>query len=449
MPTETDATLEEQRYGKLVEAYNDACANVDRRHDAIEAAKQDDETTDEQRDKLIGEFNQACEQRDQLHDKLQSKEMLKRARERHKPMKLDGRVKVTEPDIYEKGGRSFMTDLYMAVLKGDPAARQRIDTHQEHEVEKRAVTSTTLGGIIPPTYLVDLYAKASRNGRVLADRCNNQGLPDVGMSIIVPRLTTGLAAGAQATENTAVTTQDPVEGDLTVPVRTIAGYSPVSRQGIERAAYSDQILFEDLIARYWAQLDTQVINGAGTSGTMLGILATSGIASSTAGTATVVAVYPKIFDVIQQISTGVGGLGYVADTIVMHPRRWGWFCAAVDTQNRPLVVPSGPGVNVMGDGTPSGYGYVGNMAGLPVYVDANLPTNLGAGTNQDPIMVMASPVVHLFERSEDPVTLSFEQQAGTSLQVQLIVYGYAAFTAGRYPLASGAVTGVGLVPPTF
>jgi hypothetical protein len=89
------------------------------------------------------------------------------------------------------------------------------------------------------------------------------------------------------------------------------------------------------------------------------------------------------------------------------------------------------------------------MHGLPVYSDANIPTNTGASTNQDSIIVIASPVVHLFERAGDPVTLSFEQQAGTSLQVNLICFGYLAFTAGRYPGASGAVTGVGLVPPTF
>jgi hypothetical protein len=89
------------------------------------------------------------------------------------------------------------------------------------------------------------------------------------------------------------------------------------------------------------------------------------------------------------------------------------------------------------------------MLGLPVFTDANIPTNLGAGTNEDRIIVMASPVVHLWERAGDPVTLSFEQQAGTSLQVQLIVFGYVAFTAGRYPAASGVVSGAGLVTPTF
>ena len=70
-------------------------------------------------------------------------------------------------------------------------------------------------------------------------------------------------------------------------------------------------------------------------------------------------------------------------------------------------------------------------------VDDNIPTNLGAGTNEDRIIVQASPVVHLWERTDDPVTLSFEQQAGTSLQVQLVAFGYFAFTAGRYPAASG------------
>jgi HK97 family phage major capsid protein len=308
-----------------------------------------------------------------------------------------------------------------------------------------------MGGLIPPTYLLDLYAKAARNGRVFADQCNGGTLPDTGMSIIVPRITTATAAGVQATENTAVATQDPAETDLTVNVRTLAGYLPVSRQAIERAAYDDRILFEDLTARYWALLDTQALNGLGSGGTMLGLLQTSGIASSTASTATVAGVYPKIADVIQQINTNMGGIGYVPDKIVMHPRRWGFFDAAVDTTGRPLLGITGqPAFNIVGQGDVAGYGGpVGSMFGLPVYTDANIPTNLGAGTNQDAIIVMASPVVHLWERGGDPVTLSFEQQAGTSLQVQLIVYGYAAFTAGRYPAAAGAVTGAGLVPPTF
>lgn len=447
----------EKRFGEIVDAYNSACANVVARDEAIEAAKADPATTAEEQRKLLDAFTSAVEQRDKLFEQVQSEEARKRAREEHKPFEFlgNGKFKVVEPDMYrEDGPNNFMTDLYSAQLKGDWAAQERIGKHQQHEIEKRAVTSTTLGGIIPPAYLIDLYAKASRNGRVFCDQVNNQPLPDVGMSVVIPRLTQGLSAASQATENTTVSTQDPTESDLTLNVRTIAGYSPVSRQGLERAAYSDRILFEDLIARYWAQLDTQAINGGGGSGTLLGLLQTSSIATSAASTITAAGVYPKIADVMQQISVNVGGLGYVPDKIVMHPRRWGFFAAALDSQNRPLVVPAPAGLNAMSVGNPDsggiagGYGYTGfALQGLPVYVDANVPTNLGANTNEDRILIFASPVVHLFERANDPVTLSFEQQAGTSLQVQLVCYGYVAFTAGRYPGASGAVTG--LTPPTF
>jgi len=158
-------------------------------------------------------------------------------------------------------------------------------------------------------------------------------------------------------------------------------------------------------------------------------------------------------DVIQQIQTSVGGLGINADKIIMHPRRYGFFSAGLDSQNRPLLVPDagGPFFNAMADGGDvATYGYTGTrIQGLPVFTDANIPTNQGAGTNQDVIIVQASSVVHLWERPQDPVTLAFEQQAGNALQVQLVAYGYAAFTAGRYPAASGTITGTGLVPPTF
>ena len=190
-----------------------------------------------------------------------------RSREKYQPVSGGGgvseRINVNEPDLYEPNGRNFLRDLYAAQLKNEPEAQERIQRHQRFEVEKRAVTSATLGGILPPAYLVELYAKASRGGRVFANEVNNGPLPDVGMTVILPRLTQGLAAAAQTTQNTAVVTQDPTETDLTVNVNTIAGYSPVSRQGIERAAYSDQILFEDLTARYWSALDSYCINGNG------------------------------------------------------------------------------------------------------------------------------------------------------------------------------------------
>jgi HK97 family phage major capsid protein len=446
----------ERTVSNLVELYNAAIAEVDASQREADRLAANPDATDEQLTDARRDLEAKTAEAERLDRRCREQEARRRARVQHTPM-ADGSTKlsirgVDEPDMYVQGGRSFFHDLYAATLKGDTQARARIDRHQVYEVEQRAITSSTLGGIIPPAYLVDLYAKASRLGRVFADQVNGQPLPDVGMSIILPRLTQGLAAGSQATENTAVSTQDPTETDLTVNVRTIAGYSPVSRQSIERAAYSDQILLEDLIARYWAQLDSQALNGSGASGTFLGLIGTSGIVSVTASTITAAGVYPKIADMLQQISVNMGGIGFIPDKLFMHPRRWAFFCAALDSQNRPFVTPEGGGggsaFNAMAVGSPSGYGGpVGRLMGIPVFVDGNVPTNLGTNTNEDRIIAVCSPVVHLFERGGDPVTLSFEQQAATSLQVQLVVYGYAAFTAGRYPGASGVITG--LTPPSF
>lgn len=443
-------------YSDLVESYNAAVDNLKRAAGELDRVEDNpSQFTDEQIVTLREQMTAADAQCKRLDHELKTKEVRDRSRQQFTKIESRGGpiMAVREPDMYVDGGRSFFTDLFWST-QNSPGAAERISKHHNHEIEKRgeqfAITSSTLGGIIPPAYLIDLYAKASRNGRVFADQCNGATLPDVGMSVVLPRLTTGTAAGIQATENSALTTQDVVEADLSVPVRTIGGYNPVSRQAIERAAYSDTILFEDLVARYWASLDSGTINGLGSAGTILGLLQTASISSSTASTATVAGVWPKIADVIQQINVATGGLGFVADKIVMHPRRWGFFEAAIDTTNRPIFGVSGqPDFNVLGEGSAAGYGYVGRMHGLPVFVDANIPTNTGATTNQDSIIVMASSVVHLFERTSDPVTLAFEQTSGTALTVNLICYGYAAFTAGRYPAASGAVTGQGLVPPTF
>ena len=447
-----------QTYTELRDAYNATLEKMKEADDLLEAHRASAKPTDaegldewEARDRELVEAWETlvaeCELRE---SEAKDKAARDRAKAQFVPIKTaPDQVRVTEPDLYVRGGRSFFKDLYNSQLKGDHEAGERLAKHQALEIEKRATTASTYGGLIPPAYLLDLYAKAARNGRVYADNCNNATLPDTGMSIIVPRITTASAAGMQ-TENSAATTQDPAETDLTVNVRTVAGYLPVSRQALERAAYDDQILFEDLTARYWAMLDTGCISGAGSGVTILGVLNTSSISASTASSPTVAGIWPKVNDVIQQINTAMGGIGYVADKIFMHPRRWGFFQAALDSTNRPIFgTTNTPYFNAMGEGAASGYGQVGTMLGLPVYTDANIPTNLGSGTNEDRIIVHASQVVHLWERQGDPVTLSFEQQAGTSLQVQLVCFGYVAYTAGRYPAASGVVSGAGLATPSF
>jgi hypothetical protein len=121
----------------------------------------------------------------------------------------------------------------------------------------------------------------------------------------------------------------------------------------------------------------------------------------------------------------------------------------LDANTRPLVVPAAQGPN-NAIGTFGGLGVqqvVGSMQGLPVVTDPSIPTNQGAGTNQDMILVMKSDDVVLYESGIRTRVLQ-ETLSGT-LTVRLQVYGYLAFSAGRYAASLARITGAGLVAPTF
>ena len=432
-------------------AYNAACEAVDKANKRADKAT---DGTDEAR-KADEELRNRLHDAERISEDLEMARASEKARAKYKLTPLSGgglaRMSIDEPDMYSPTGRSFLVDLYQAQLRNDLAAAERINRHHMYELEKRAISTGTMGGIVPPQYLVELYARAPRNGRVFADQAfNRQDMPDQGMSLIVPRLTAGTAAGIQASEGDVVTTQDPTETDLTAPVRTIAGYVPVSRQTLERAAYSEQILFEDLVARYYAALDVGLLNGVGTGGTLLGVLHLSGVNSVNVTSTDGKVQWINIADGMQQINSAVGGLGYDVDRIFMHPRRWAAFLATVDDSHRPLFTAEAGAINIVGQGNAGTYGRVGTLLGVPVYSDANIPTNLtnDGSSNEDAIIITSSGANLLFERNEDPITLAFEQQAGTSLMVQLIAYGYAA-VASRFPAAVSVLTGSGLTTPSF
>jgi hypothetical protein len=136
----------------------------------------------------------------------------------------------------------------------------------------------------------------------------------------------------------------------------------------------------------------------------------------------------------------------------MHPRRLAFLLAAVDTTNRPLVVPAAGGpTNAIGSGAGAvAYGNSGyQMMGLPIITDANVVTTDGTGTNQDEIYVVTAGENHLWEQPGSPFTLRYDATGAGNLTIKTVVYGYAAFSAGRYPLANSIIAGTGLTAPTF
>lgn len=348
-------------------------------------------------------------------------------------------------------GPSFVADLIGAQL-GDESARGRLARHQsEVGVDQRSATTGSFSGFVPPQYLTEHYAALARAGRPFVDRMPSNPLPQSGMSVVVSRITTGSTVASQATENATLSNTDMDDSLLTVPVITIGGQQVVSRQALERSdGHLDRAVFADLAFAFNSELDRQALNGTGASGEHLGVLNTAGITAVTYTDAspTVGELWPKLADAIGKVTAARHAS---PDVIVMHPRRWAWISAAVDTTGRPLVAPTDARPsNAMGVGDPAATGgVVGRIQGLDVIVDANVPTNLGAGTNEDVIIVCRSDDYVLWEDPNAPFTIRAEQPYAGSLGVQLVTYGYSAFTAGRYPSATVTIGGTGLVPPTL
>jgi hypothetical protein len=76
-----------------------------------------------------------------------------------------------------------------------------------------------------------------------------------------------------------------------------------------------------------------------------------------------------------------------------------------------------------------------------------IPTNLGAGVNEDRVILTRNDDHVWFEGTLRARSLS-EVLSG-NLTVRLQVFNYVAFTAGRFPSATAVVAGTGLVTPTF
>ena len=366
-------------------------------------------------------------------------------------------AKVREQAIYQKGDprRSYMQDLIKVSMNmdGDGESRDRLQRHGQDvqtlpeysEYRDLSRVDGQGGYAVPPAWLMDQYVELARPGRAFANLVQRSALPGGTDSINIPKLLTGTDVGVQNGDNTAVTQTDLTDEYITAPVRTIAGQQGIAIQLIDQSPIAfDDVVFRDLTAAHAAKTDTQVIQGTGSSGQVLGVLGTSGVSSVAPTDGTVKAAYAAIANAVQQVHS----TRYMPpEVIVMHPRRWGWFLASVDQQDRPLFLPAANSpYNAAGILTSvASEQVVGQMHGLPVVTDPNVPINLGVDTNEDPIFVLRASDIVLWESGIRARVLP--EVKSQNLTVLLQIYNYLAFSAARYPASIKTITG--LVEPTF
>ncbi len=359
-----------------------------------------------------------------------------------------------ESSTYRPDGSSFFADLIHA-RRGDRNAADRLArNNSERGLESRALGNTGGAGgsgaeFAPPAWLIDEFVKMTRPARVTADLFHREPLPLGVSSISIPKITGGTAVAVQTTQNSTVAAVDMTTSALSSSVTTVAGKQVVSRQLMDQSGIPfDRVVLQDLAADYARQVGAQAILGTGLTGQLRGFLTpTTGTnvvtwtqASPTAG---------LFFSQLARLQGLIAASRFASpDAVVMHPRRWAWLASYMDSTGRPLVAPVAGSFNSMAQaGDQRAQGQVGSLLGMDVFVDPNIPTTQGVGTNQDVVLMFVRDDVWLWEselRAE-----AFEAPYAESLGLLFRCFGYLAMIPERYPASLGSIVGTGLVAPVF
>jgi HK97 family phage major capsid protein len=354
--------------------------------------------------------------------------------------------------IYRRGDhrQSWARDMIRLSLNmdSDGESRARLTTHAaqvaEHPayMEHRDLSRVDGSGgyAVPPAWLMNQYIELARPGRAFANLVQRQPLPGGTDSINIPKVLTGTATAVQTADNQPVQQTDLTDTFINAPVRTISGQQAVAIQLLDQSPIAfDDLVFRDLIADYASQLDKQCLYGSGTNGQVLGVNNTPGIGTIAVSTVDIKGVYSAIANAIQLVHTT---RFQPPEVVVMHPRRWGWFLALLDNQQRPLFLPdANRPYNAAGIlEEVASQQVVGSIQGLPVVTDPNIETNLGTGGDEDPVYVLRASDVVLWESGIRARVLP--ETKAQNLTVLLQLYGYLAFSAARYPQSIVEITGL-------
>jgi hypothetical protein len=339
------------------------------------------------------------------------------------PSRLEYLSGGVEGAIARSSEASMAVERRVRELRSRRATEKRLGRAQEQRASNITMVSGGVG-LVPvngaPRYVAELFTDAARTKARLAPRLLQGQLPSSGNIVLVPRATTGAVTAIQTSENTAPTDTGMVIDTATSPVVTVTGQQVVSRQLLDRGVNTDADIAASLGASFAQILERQVINGSGASGQLTGLLGTTGITANSYTDATATAA--EAFGAIQKLLSDTGtAYGAPIDTLVMHSRRARWLSdnALFGTQDEGAEV-----IETMG-----------------------VPTNLGAGTNEDAILALALGATPLFLGP-----INFEVDPGVlsgTLQVRIYCWAYVALVGARIPASIGKLNGTGLSTPVF
>lgn len=300
--------------------------------------------------------------------------------------KLEGVEKELHKDA-ESEFRTFQNLDGFDASKGSliPAKVLRHLAWNQEQMEKRDIQATGSGlglELVNTDTLASNYVQALRNQNVLMNAGVRVIQNDSGSNIVFPResslYTAAMATSENAAASESITSAGFITSPLTFSPKRGTGYVQVSNQALLQFPWWEPFLREQIVMGNATLMDTQGINGSGSSGQARGILNTSNTYTVVGGTNG--ASFARTH--ITQFESGVGGAGGDLNNSVFITN------FAVNAYGKRTEISSGSGRFLI-DTVPqwswmnagTGKGARSMVDQYPAFLSNNVPSNLTKGTS--------------------------------------------------------------------
>jgi len=280
---------------------------------------------------------------------------------------------------------------------GEESARQYVAAADD---------TTDNAGLVPTRQLTEVINGLANNTRSAIDAISRGVLPDAGMSFEIPKITT-MPTVAETSEAGTPSETDQASSFLSVTVKKYAGQQTFSVELLDRTS---PLFFNELLNN---------MSAAYAKATDLAVY--TALASGATADATTLTTYPTASELLGFVSRGAASVysntqGF-ARNILANTSQWANLMTLNDS-GRPIYMAAQPS-NAGGAVRPDSIR--GNVAGLDLYVTANVPS--ANDTDKDDSMLIINPSAYTWYESP---TYRLRADVIASGQIAVSVYGYGA-----------------------
>ena len=284
--------------------------------------------------------------------------------------------------------------------------RASLGSDEARDYVRAAADTTDNAGLIPTRQLTTVINGLANNTRSAIDAISTGALPDAGMSFEIPKITT-LPTVAETAEAGGPSNTDQASSYVTVTVKKYAGQQQFSVELFDRSSpLFITELMNNMAAQYAAATDKAVYTA---------------LASGATADSTTIASYPTASELLGVVSRGAASVytntqGF-AKNILMNTSQWANLMT-LNESGRPIYMAAQPS-NAGGIVRPDSIR--GNVAGLDLFVSANVPT--ANDTDKDDSILIINPTAYTWYESP---TYQLRADVIASGEILVAMYGYGA-----------------------